>query len=78
MFPFITSESPHGRRSQIQPEEMSRTETIWSLFLRMIWHESDLETLREELEELTKDADDETKAYGALWTAMADPRFRHK
>ena len=78
-FPFITTLSALADASQIQNDDGKMTDRVWILFRQMVWNERALEQHEIELDEIHEQfCDDESRAFGKLWGALADARFKDK
>ncbi len=86
LFPFVTTLSDFGDKSQIKAAEMSSIETAWNLYRKMIWMERNLsrtqaalDVLKDTLtgeDTLIEDAagDEELTAFKTLFSSMASMR----
>ncbi len=78
-FPFVTTMSDDADASQCQLGAHGMTDTALGLFRKMIWRERDQSAQGALLAQLDRDfCDEESRAFGTLWAAMANRNFRIK
>lgn len=78
-FPFITSLSADSEASQIQKAGTQSTDLVWNTYRRMIWTDRDLARESTTLSEIDRQlCDEESRAFGVLFAAMASTKFTLK
>lgn len=77
LFPFVTSLSDFSESSQIQRTDAHVTALVWNTFRKMIWTERNLGDCRAALASIEASlGDEESKAFGTLFSAMASVKFK--
>jgi GR25 family glycosyltransferase involved in LPS biosynthesis len=77
VFPFVTSLSDFSESSQIQNTGTQATALVWNTFRKMIWTERSLGDCRAALASIEASlGDEESKAFGTLFSAMASAKYK--
>jgi GR25 family glycosyltransferase involved in LPS biosynthesis len=78
-FPFVTSLTAEGDRSQYQPGDGAVTDTVWNAFRRFCWLHRDIDVALAPVERLGEDfADPEARAFAKLLGAALSDRMVFK